>query len=111
VSIAKFLKKPEAELVLIQGRIDPDLYRRLMKRLKKDKVKVRLWLEAAAQAFLADDPAVKLAPLPFDEGAKVELLQGRIDRNLRDQLMHKLKLNNHSIRDWMTAAARSYLAE
>lgn len=39
---------------LFQGRIDPNIYDRLLARLEKDGIQHRVFLEEAALAFLED---------------------------------------------------------
>jgi hypothetical protein len=47
--------------------------------------------------------------LPTKE--ETALVQGWIDRDLRDRLMKKMKVEKVKIRDWLTAAAKAYLRE
>lgn len=52
-TIKKYLPKDE-ETKLVQGYMTKDLIERLRKKLKKDNVKIREWLEASAKAYLEE---------------------------------------------------------
>lgn len=54
MNIKKHLPKP-VERSLIQARIDKALYDKLRARLKKNKIDIKNFIEAAAKAFLEED--------------------------------------------------------